>query len=404
MLGILVLGSAPVASLESGPDKQTTVVLLLDGLRWDSSHPRLTPHLSDSPSPASGRNDSGLAHDQLAKPLGAGHRPLSESQRSVPQPDVGSRERRYQKSLEGEFFGRGEPIWAAVARQGGISGVVGGWAGWRAADPAKAPLWRIPYAVMESGHDNRATLLLEILDQAPASRPDFIAMHFVEIDHEEHLHGVGSPQANAALRQVDQVIGALMSGLAGRGLDRKVNLVIVADHGMMNLGDGQVIFLEDYIDLGDLAVPPVGGGPVMALWTRPGAASRIQQKLLKVNPRLHVFRPGDVPADWNCCASHLLPPVLVTADPGWVVTTRRRADPILRGMHGYPNTIREMHALFIAAGPSIRAGVSVAPFKNVDVYSLLAALVKVEGAPNDGSIDSLCAILSRPPATCPGAR
>jgi hypothetical protein len=48
-----------------------------------------------------------------------------------------------------------------------------------------------------------------------------------------------------------------------------------------------------------------------------------------------------------------------------------------------------MRAIFIARGPSIRDGVVVPAFDNVDVYPLLMRLVGLPAASNDGDGDAL---------------
>ena len=49
------------------------------------------------------------------------------------------------------------------------------------------------------------------------------------------------------------------------------------------------------------------------------------------------------------------------------------------GMHGYdPARVPEMKASFFAAGPDIRAGVSVPTFENVDIYPLVAKLLGLD--------------------------
>jgi uncharacterized membrane protein YedE/YeeE len=52
-------------------------------------------------------------------------------------------------------------------------------------------------------------------------------------------------------------------------------------------------------------------------------------------------------------------------------------------------------ALFVAAGPDIAPGRVLPPTQNIHVYELLAALLGVRPAPNDGSPDSLRAVLRR---------
>ena len=48
-----------------------------------------------------------------------------------------------------------------------------------------------------------------------------------------------------------------------------------------------------------------------------------------------------------------------------------------------------MRAVFTAIGPSFRSGVHLPAFDNVDVYPLLARLLRVTPAPNDGDIAPL---------------
>jgi hypothetical protein len=48
-----------------------------------------------------------------------------------------------------------------------------------------------------------------------------------------------------------------------------------------------------------------------------------------------------------------------------------------------------MKAIFYAAGPDIRAGVTVAPFENVDLYPFIAKILGLQIGPIDGHLKSL---------------
>jgi hypothetical protein len=43
-----------------------------------------------------------------------------------------------------------------------------------------------------------------------------------------------------------------------------------------------------------------------------------------------------------------------------------------------------MRAIFIAAGPAFKRGATVAPFENVNIYNVIAKILHVTPAPNDG--------------------
>jgi hypothetical protein len=52
-----------------------------------------------------------------------------------------------------------------------------------------------------------------------------------------------------------------------------------------------------------------------------------------------------------------------------------------------------MRAIFLARGPAFRKGVLVPPFQNIHLYSLLAEILGLEPARNDGSFDSVRAVV-----------
>jgi hypothetical protein len=58
-----------------------------------------------------------------------------------------------------------------------------------------------------------------------------------------------------------------------------------------------------------------------------------------------------------------------------------------------------MQAIFLARGPAFKKGVTVPSFQNIHLYALLAHLLGVTPAPNDGSLDSVKSVLvnSNPP-------
>ena len=91
-----------------------------------------------------------------------------------------------------------------------------------------------------------------------------------------------------------------------------------------------------------------------------------------------------------------IPEIVALADEGWRVTTRGLEavrSRLTRGAHGYPPELPSMQAIFLARGPAFKKGVTVPPFENVHLYALLAHLLGVTPATNDGSLDSVKAVL-----------
>jgi predicted AlkP superfamily pyrophosphatase or phosphodiesterase len=328
----------------------------------------------------------------------------------------------YGRAAPGDKYFQGEPIWATVARQGHISGVIGYWAGVdnSPVSPEK-PSYFIPYVEDEEKYvpddpkriaasRNLATVIVNLLDQSDLSgsqsRPILLAAYIGFLDETEHEKGVGSPETRATLRDIDKMVGDIVDGLALRKLSDKVTIILVGDHGHVNIGENdQPYFIDDVIDVGTLQTPlPVDAKQwaSVPLWPEPGQEEDAFTRLSTLGPHLHVYRNGRIPARLHCCDAANGPPIMLLADPGWFITTRAAFahGEAQASTHGYDNAVQAMHALFVAAGPGIRSGVTVGTFENVDVYSLVSGLLGVRPAPTDGSIQPLCVGLVRPTAEC----
>lgn len=76
----------------------------------------------------------------------------------------------------------------------------------------------------------RTELTLHVLT---TRKPNLLLLHLIDLDLATHVHGVGSPEANAALERIDGEIGRIRATLAELGLAEKTLLAIVSDHGYL---------------------------------------------------------------------------------------------------------------------------------------------------------------------------
>ena len=139
-------------------------------------------------------------------------------------------------------------------------------------------------------------------------------------------------------------------------------------------------------------------------------AAKIFSALNGKSDKFKVYRAGNVPAelhfDGNPRAGD---PVVVATGPYLLrvsdpetsaasVAMKFYGPPV--GMHGYdPAKMREMKAIFFAAGPDIRSGEKVPPFENVNLYPLVARILglditELKTGAIDGSIAPLEGILA----------
>ena len=289
----------------------------------------------------------------------------------------------------------GEPLWVTAQRQGHLAAAFF-WPGSEAAIGGVRPRYwvhfdsRVPDAT-------RVRQVLDWLSLPEETRPTFVTVYFGQVDHAGHEAGPDSPDVAAAVLQVDSAIGWLLDGLGTRGLSDRVNVIIVSDHGMSRTTPDSVIVLDDYLDR-PLVARVTGGSPVVGLWPRAGMLDSVYHRLRGSHPHLSIWNREAIPDRFHYRDNRRIPPLVALADPGWSIAMTRRelADHPERfrgGAHGYDDTVAVMRAIFLAQGPRFKSGVQVPPFRNVHVYDLIAGILGLTPAANDGSRDSTMMLL-----------
>lgn len=289
----------------------------------------------------------------------------------------------------GAWWG-GEPIWVTAELQGKRAAAFF-WPGSEAAIKGVRPThWQRFDDVFP--REARVDSVLTWLDVPAAKRPIVSTLYYSDVDWAGHRFGPASAQVDTALMRVDEMVGRLVDGLAVRGLDDEVNIILVSDHGMAPSPAAKVILLEDYIALDDVEV--VDWTPVGMVQPKPGRGDSVYARLQGAHPAMQVYRKREVPARYRFGTHVRVPDLVLVADEGWTITSRERAGRLRDGgMHGYDNALASMRALFVAAGPAFREGVVVPAFSNVHVYELMAAITGLRPAPNDGARDSTAMML-----------
>lgn len=295
---------------------------------------------------------------------------------------------------DGRWF-LGEPIWVTAERQQ-VRTAPNLWPGSEAEIGGVRPSWWMRYNEKLSRAD-RVRTALGLLALPADSGPRFVTTYFTELDDAGHRFGPGAAETDSAIARVDSAVGALVDGIAKLPAARRVNIVVVADHGMAEVSADRLIFLDDYVSLD--SVDMIDWSPVAAIVPKPGHDRYTLSRLVNAHLHLAVYRKADVPARFHFSEGARITPVVAIADEGWTITSRANAGRTppgwLGGAHGYDNQLPSMGALFVAAGPAFRTGVVVPPFQNVHVYSLLAHVLGLKPAPTDGSLDSVRALLRR---------
>jgi predicted AlkP superfamily pyrophosphatase or phosphodiesterase len=291
----------------------------------------------------------------------------------------------------------GEPIWVTAERQGRIA-AASFWPGSEAAiGGARPTFWaRYDAAVPDS---QRVDAALGWLDLPLERRPSLLLLYFAEPDSSGHRFGPGSPETGAAVARLDRLLAHFVAGLDARGLEAAVDLIVVSDHGMTEVAPERSIVLEDHLDLRRVRV--LDPSTFALLIPEQGYLEQALAALRSAHPHLHAERREAMPERLHYRAHRRISPLVVWADPGWLVYATRADRDAARaassvGAHGYDPESRDMHGLLVARGPSFRSHLRVPPVENVDVYELMCAVIGLAPARNDGDFVRIAPLLARP--------
>jgi predicted AlkP superfamily pyrophosphatase or phosphodiesterase len=281
----------------------------------------------------------------------------------------------------------GVPIWTLVERAGRASAPLF-WPGSEAPHDGVMPRYWQRYDENRPA-GARIDQVLAWLDLPAPQRPVFLTLYFEDTDTAGHEKGPDSPEVLAAIARDDGYIGALMNGLDRRGIADRVNIVVVSDHGMTAVDDTRMMVADDYFSSNDAFVSDIN--PALSVFPRAGKEDAVYEALVHANPHLKVYHRRNLPERWHFRDHPRVPPIYGVSDEGWQVVRRATVENIkagtivgARGQHGYDPQLMSMRAIFIAAGPAFKRGVTVAPFENVSIYHVLARILGVTPASNDG--------------------
>jgi predicted AlkP superfamily pyrophosphatase or phosphodiesterase len=289
----------------------------------------------------------------------------------------------------------GEPIWVTAIRQGHRAASFF-WPGSDVAIQGVRPHYYRTYDRKVSNAD-RVRQVLEWLSLTGEHSMSLITLYLGDTDYAGHDFGPEAPETDSAIARVDSAVGALLSGIRARRLEHRVNVVVVSDHGMARVDPRQVVYLDDFISPDSIDL--IDEGPFVSIAPAGLSVEELYRRLSRAHPRLTIYRKSEVPAAYHYRNHPRIPPIIGTLSDGWTATTRRAAaarERVSLGEHGYPPERESMRAIFLADGPAFRGGVVVEPFQNIHIYALLAHLLGLTPAPNDGRLDSVRVMLAEP--------
>lgn len=216
-------------------------------------------------------------------------------------------------------------------------------------------------------------------------KPNFLAVHFAEVDGLQHAYGREGDSVRLAVAEVDRCVGAVLQAIRQSGLQDSTTVIIVGDHGFCTM---HTLFRLNQLIQGLPARFTTTGGSAF-LYGDPAAAQKVvailnklpedQRRLFRILDRRKLDQMG---AD----SSALL---AVAAVPGVVFSGSMNGSSLQEisgGHHGYDPRLPDMHTGFIAYGSGIQKGVVIKELCITDMAPLIAKLLGVEFPVPDGKL------------------
>jgi predicted AlkP superfamily pyrophosphatase or phosphodiesterase len=286
---------------------------------------------------------------------------------------------------------QGEPIWVTAEKQNVRAGTIF-WPG------SEAPI-QDTYAThwLEYNHslphDARVDTLINWLQLPAEKQPKFTTFYISKVDTYGHRYGPNSDSIAVALQEVDRTLGYLIEELKRIKVWPNVNIILTSDHGMAEVSSDRVIVIDEIIALDDVTV--IDWSPVAMIQPKENKLEKIYEQLKSAEKNYKVYKKEDIPEEFRIKNHPRVPEIMIVADMGYTIITRSRLEDrgVSGGAHGYDPKLEEMHAFFLATGPSIKENYKFDGFEAIHIYELMCALLNIEPAPNDGTLNTLSHIL-----------
>jgi predicted AlkP superfamily pyrophosphatase or phosphodiesterase len=376
--------------------KNYVLVISLDAFRWDYCKIYKTSNLNSLALDGvkADRMFSSFPtvtfpnHYSIATGLYPDHHGLINN--SFSAPDLGLFYRTGDRTaVENHAFYGGEPMWVTAEKQG-VKAASFFWVGSETDVMGVRPTYWKKYDESVT-YEARIDTVVKWLGYPPEKRPELVNLYFDEPDATSHTFGPVSSQTGKVVERLDSLLGVLRSKLAALPDAKKINIIVLSDHGMAAVSPDRYINIKSIVPnrmIGSIA----GGNPVYLINPAEGMKDSILYLLNKVKG-LKAWNKSDIPAKWHYGTNSRIPDVVVVADSSWSIGTRPDGSTLRGGAHGYDNSNSDMYSIFYAAGPAFKKNYTFGELNNVDVYNLVCRILKINPAKNDGDPEHIKGML-----------
>jgi len=393
---ILVTLSSSSAVKTRKPHKSYVVLVSFDAFRWDYDKLYNTPNLNKLASEGvkAGRLVSSFPtntfpnHYSIATGLYPDHHGIVNN--TFFAPDLGLLYRIGDRAaVENPAFYRGEPLWVTAQKQGALAASFY-WVGSEAPVAGMHPHYWKKYDENVT-YEARIDTVIKWLSYPEEKRPELITLYFDEPDATSHDYGPVSPETGEVVNLLDSLLGVLRDRLNALPHAKRINLIVLSDHGMAEVSSERYINLRDVVPA-RMIKNIYGGNPVLFIDPAEGKKDSV---LLLINHTRGVkaWAKENLPSRWHYGTNERISAIVAVADSSWYLASRPLIGKFKGGAHGYDNRNPDMYGIFFAAGPAFKKNYKVEELNNVDIYNLVCRILNLKPAVNDGDMSQIIKML-----------
>lgn len=288
-----------------------------------------------------------------------------------------------------KFYG-GEPIWVTAEKQG-VTSASFFWVG------SEAPIGGVYPSRWKRYEHNfpfeaRIDSVVKWFSLPKPERPQLCLLYFHEPDWTGHNTGPRSVETGGMVTHLDSLFGDLVHKLSESPVGEDLNIIAVADHGMVEISSERTVSLAAITNMD--TIKQEGDGPYALLYSHDKDAIEKAAKEIHAAPHVNAYLREDIPERFHFKNHHRIKDALVLAEEGWYIENQAIGSSSeagvyipIGGTHGYDNQLESMHALFIASGPAFKKGFVFEPFENVNIYPMITHILGLKPSLNiDGDL------------------
>lgn len=381
---ILILFMISIILTTQSVAQNYTVIVSLDGFRWDYPQIHSTPNLEE----IAKKGVSATMRPSYPASTFPNHYTLITGlipdHHGIINNSFWDRTNKIQYSTGDSItrnntaYYKGETIWATAKRQGVKTGSVY-WIGSDIAINNTLPQYYKVWAdEPRLNFTQRVDTALAWLNKPQHERPRLITLYMDEPDGAGHRSGPRGVETKTTVHKLDSLVGRLMNGIAALSFADSVNLIITSDHGMADVSADRYIKVDEYLK--PAWYDQIVGSNPTSIFVKRQNIDSVYTTLSKVK-HLKVYKKKDIPKSLKYGTNLNVGDIIVAPDCGWQFGFKPSP---MHGAHGYDPKNKDMQVIFYAYGPDFKENYKGKKFDNTAIYPLLCYLLNIQPSGNDG--------------------